>query len=679
MTPNSTSTRQLRILPKLRQIQEQHGYLKREDLEEFSKDSGIPLYRLQEVASFFPHFRLTPARAVTVGVCQSLACHLAGAANTLEGLRSLECKDVGVEGVSCLGRCDRAPAVRIAVNDDRTPGEVKEYEGYYLGRDIDEFKEIVRESVATKALPAGADRDSVRDGRYPSADWMIDPYKGRISDYAAVRKVVAARNEYLEREARALDDAVERTKEQLGLSADTNLEKVRNDLRAAKRNGEDAAPFPKWIKNLPDWVKNVFTQLEDANLRGMGGAGWPAARKWRDVRRGVAETRRRGSDQRAFVVVNGDESEPGTFKDRELLLHFPHLVLEAVILAGLVTEATEGFIFIRHEYSEQIAACEAEIRRAEAMGLCGTTASVLGRAFPVSVFVSPGGYVCGEQSALLEAMSDRRGEPRNLPPRPETNGLDDRPTLLSNVETFAWAPYILLNGGETYARLGSKPWKGRRFFSVCGDVERPGVYEAPIGLTLRELIFSKEYCNGIARSGKLKAIAPSGPSGGFLPIRLKAGAGLPRSHTDKKEWRELADRRGFNPLAQELDILDLELELDLFRALSPTGALGAGIIVYAEGRDMAEQAVNALEFFRSESCGKCVPCRVGSQKLTNLGNNLLGRRIAAAEWRDGLSAIVDGLGEAMMRTSICGLGPSVPIPLRTLVELFRDDLANHLT
>src|SRR5947209_20378184 len=164
----------------------------------------------------------------------------------------------------------------------------------------------------------------------------------------------------------------------------------------------------------------------------MGGAGVWAFQKWRDVRQARGDAK--------YCVVNADESEPGTFKDRELLLRTPHLVIEAVILAAIITRATEGFIFIRHEYPEQIDACRAEIQRAEELGVCGPNALLLGRPFPISVFVSPGGYICGEQSALIEAMSDRRGEPRNMPPKLETNGLDDRPTLVSKVETFAWGP-----------------------------------------------------------------------------------------------------------------------------------------------------------------------------------------------------------------------------------------------
>jgi formate dehydrogenase beta subunit len=639
MTLHSLSTGRYRILPELRRIQGKHGYLDRNELKRFSSDSGIPLYRLHAVASFFPHFRLTPAPAVTVKVCRDTACHLAGAASTLEQLGSLESKEEGkevrVEGVSCLGRCDRAPAVCIAVH--QAPGEApaQEREFYYLGRNTGDLERIVRACVDCKTSPPEADRDAGRP-RYPSSGWMIDPYAAGGREYDVAKKFAAASHGEQHRER------------------------------------ETSGKTPRWIDA-------IFTELDDAGLRGMGGAGQSAKEKWRDVRDAVAEARRRQTDDRAFIVVNGDESEPATFKDRELLLHFPHLVVEGVILAGLVTGATEGFIFIRHEYHEQIAACEAEIRRAESIGVCGAIASVLGRPFPVSVFVSPGGYICGEQSALIEAMSGRRGEPRNLPPKLETNGLDDRPTLVSNVETFAWVPYVLINTGKKYASLGVNGRKGRRFFSVCGDVERPGVYEVPMGLTLRELICGDEYCQGIAGGRKLKAVAPSGPSGGFLPARLTDPGGQPRDGRTEKAWQQLASRRGFDPGARDLDILDLELELDLFRALSPTHMLGAGLVIYAEGRDMAEQAVNSLEFYRNESCGKCVPCRVGSQKLANLGTNLLAGNIDAARWSGELLPLVQELSEVVGLSSICGLGRSLPMPLGTVIEYFGEDLARHLT
>jgi NADH:ubiquinone oxidoreductase subunit F (NADH-binding) len=396
------------------------------------------------------------------------------------------------------------------------------------------------------------------------------------------------------------------------------------------------------------------------------------------VRDAIRRARLRRGDSRGFVVVNGDESEPGTFKDRELLLHTPHVIVEGVIIAGLITGATQGFIYIRHEYMEQVDACRNAILRAEQLGLCGRDTSAIGRSFNVAVFVSPGGYICGEQSALIEAMSDRRGEPRNLPPKLETNGLIDLPTIVSNVETYGWMPYIVLKGGKDYASLGQNTWMGRRLFSISGDVKRPGVYEVPMGMTLRELIHGEKYCQGIVDDRKLKAFAPSGPSGGFLPAKLTVRSGLPRDHVNNKAWIELAKRRGFDPAAQELDILDLELELNLFRALSPTQALGAGLVVYAEGRDMAAEAVNSMEFYRNESCGKCVPCRLGSQKMVSLGTNLIAGKIDADRWKGELLPMMNDLSKAIELASICGLGRSVPVPLRAVTRFFEADVNQHL-
>jgi formate dehydrogenase beta subunit len=586
------------ILPALQRIQGEFGYLQREALEQLAKDSEIPLYRLQAVASFFPHFQLTPPRKVTLRVCRDMACRMAGSEELLSDLTASAGNEVTVQGASCLGRCDRAPAACVAVQ-----GAAQE--SYLLGRSLEDLKEIVAAAGHDTLPPHDADATLAVD----MASWRIDPYAGGARDYRVVWKALADRDASLEAAVRIL-------KSQSGWDV-SRLEQFR--LGAIRQRQVTFSMEPEvidavlawqtesdWAEGhtLGGWADQFLDELKEADLRGMGGAGVPATQKWRDVRDAVRTARRRSADDRAFIIVNGDESEPGTFKDRELLLRMPHLIVESVILAGLITEATQGFIYIRHEYAEQIEACRAEIRRVERFGLCGEVASTLGRPFPISVFVSPGGYICGEQSALIEAMSDRRAEPRNSPPKIETNGLDDLPTLVSNVETFAWTPFILSQGGKAYAGEGVNGWKGRRIFSVSGDVKRPGVFEVPMGLSLRELICGEEYCQGVAEDRALKAIAPSGPSGGFLPARLTAPSGLPRDHVKNKSWQALAARRGFDPSATELDVLDLELELNLFRALSPTQSLGAGIVVYAEGRDMVQEAVNATEFFRNESCGK---------------------------------------------------------------------------
>lgn len=668
VTPVATSHRAA-LVPALQRIQHEHGYLPREALEDYSAKSGVPLYQLQAVASFFPHFQLTSPKKIVLRVCRDMACHMAGAGAMIRELQALAGDDVAVEGVSCLGRCDRAPAACVSAAEGG-------HEHYFLGRSAEELKGVIAACLGD--TPPEPDTDAAHDAWH--ADSAIDPYTGDTPAYTAVQRVIAARDASLDAAANLVKEKFDRALRKVEQFRMGAVSQLRVDFTLDE---EVTRAVREWLTDegwaqgpgLGGWSDALLAELKTADLRGMGGAGIPAAQKWSDVRDAVRTARRRETDDRAFIVVNGDESEPATFKDRELLLRTPHLVVEGVILAGLLTGASEGFIFIRHEYAEQIEACRAEIRRAEQLGVCGENASMLGRSFPVSVFVSPGGYICGEQSALIEAMSDRRGEPRNLPPKLETNGLDDLPTLVSNVETFAWAPFILLHGGQTYAELGANGWKGRRLFSVSGDVKRPGVYEVPMGMTLRELIHGEQYCQGIVGDRALKAFAPSGPSGGFLPAKLSAGKGLPRDHANNKSWQALAARHGFDPAAVELDILDLELELALFRAISPTQALGAGLVVYAEGRDMAEQAVNAMEFFRNESCGKCVPCRLGSQKLVSLGAGILEGKVSAASWQDELLPLFGELGRAIELASICGLGRSVPVPLRTVANFFPDDLA----
>ena len=660
------------LVPALLEIQQKHGFLKREALEEYSRQADVPLHRLQEVASFFPHFKLTPPPKVVMRICRDMACAMAGSRDILSKLQALHHADAAVEGVSCLGRCDRAPAACVSM-----PGI--EHESYYLGRSEADLQRVL-ESCLSGTAPEG-DRDAGHAGRY--ADWMVDPYAGRPPDYAGVRAAVLARDASIGHAADSLAATNNWTPRQSDYFRLAAVQQMRVDFDVTPELEEAVKCWETetgWAKgrDLGGWQEALLAELDEATLRGMGGAGIPAVQKWRDVRDAVRKARLAGKDDRAFIVVNGDESEPATFKDRELLLRTPHLIVEGVIIAGLITEATQGFIFIRHEYQEQIEACREEIRRAEQLGVCGAQAPALGRPFPVSVFVSPGGYICGEQSALIEAMSDHRGEPRNLPPKLETNGLQDLPTLVSNVETYAWAPFICLKGGKTYASCGVNGWRGRRFFSVSGDVNRPGVYEVPMGLTLRELIEGEQYCQGITGNRKLKAIAPSGPSGGFLPARLTAGAGLPKRYAEKKSWKPLAARRGFDPNTDTLDIMDMELELDLFRELSPSQALGAGLVVYAEDRDIAEQAVYSMEFFRNESCGKCVPCRLGSQKFASLGAHLMSGAISAPEWTDTILPLMGELGSAIALASICGLGRSVPQPLATLTSLFEDDVKAHL-
>jgi formate dehydrogenase beta subunit len=603
------------IVQRLHEIQERDRYLTRDAMVELADELGVKLRHLHEVASFFPHFRLTEPPASEVLVCRDMACHLNGApaletelGRRLSGLRP---DRVRVDGASCLGQCDRAPAVRVNDRDCslRDPAEIAGL-----------VKALAEEEVAQrKATPPGQPRGMSAlkiPGHGPSSDpsgWRIDIYRGRPT----------------------------------------------YDVLRNKSDGFSPAA--------------ILKVLDDSGLLGTGGPGQRAGKKWAEVLRAPGS--------RKYVVCNGDESEPGTFKDRELLLHVPHLIIEGMVFGALVVGATQGYVYLRHEYEGPIASMRAAIRDAYEQGVLGRPSAITGKRFDLEVFVSPGGYICGEQTALIEAIEGHRGEPRNRPPELQVKGLHDMPTLLNNVETFAWVPSILADDGIAFLEDGTNGGKGRRFFSVSGDVAEPGVFEVPIGTTLGELI---GLAGGLPRG--LKAIATSGPSGGFLPRRIpisKLGDGFRAKLSGMN--RALAEKVSEN--AADVDVLDLELDVQVFRALdspparvldSPQGRvgimLGAGIVVYGEGRDMVDQALNCSRFYRAESCGKCVPCRKGTQRIVEISERLDQARGEAHAFSTN-SELASELRSAMAQASICGLGQVASNPLLTAINLFPDDFA----
>jgi formate dehydrogenase beta subunit len=363
----------------------------------------------------------------------------------------------------------------------------------------------------------------------------------------------------------------------------------------------------------------LIAALKDAGLRGMGGAGFPAGRKWDLV--AAEETAPK------YVICNADESEPGTFKDREVLATQPHLVLEGMLLGMLAIGAEEGWVFIRHEYGPEEHVIRREIEHLRELGLVGPDAGGSGRRLSVEVFTSPGGYILGEESALIECMEGHRGEPRNKPPFPGTYGLHGKPTLMNSVETFAHVPVIAVRGAPWWNAQGRGDHAGLKFFAVSGHVERPGVYCVPMGTTVRELL---DLAGGVAGGLRLGAIQPGGASSNFI-----------------------------GP-----DRLDVELD---FRTLQEAGSmLGSGaLVVMAEGTDLLAAAVNVLRFFRDESCGKCVPCRVGSGKAHIILDGVLGAGGGPAE----VDGDVRDLAEVMRRTSICGLGQVALGPVMSVLGL----------
>ena len=372
----------------------------------------------------------------------------------------------------------------------------------------------------------------------------------------------------------------------------------------------------------------------------MGGAGFPAGRKWDMVAAQEATPK--------YVICNADESEPGTFKDRQILATQPHLVLEGMLLGMLAIGAEEAWVFIRHEYGPEEQVIRAEIEHLRTQGLIGptvltgNTGAGTSRRLNVEVFTSPGGYILGEESALLECMEGHRGEPRNKPPFPASFGLHGKPTLMNSVETFAHVPVIALRGADWWNAQGA-PSKtgathtGLKFFAVSGHVERPGVYCVPMGTTARELL---ALAGGVAGIRELGAIQPGGASSNFIgPAQL-------------------------------------DVELD-FATLQAAGSmLGSGaMVVMAKGTDLLAAAVNVLRFFRDESCGKCVPCRVGSAKSHLMLTDLLAGGGGPAD----VNADVRELIDVMRRTSICGLGQVALGPVASVLKLSARQDSNGAT
>jgi formate dehydrogenase beta subunit len=369
----------------------------------------------------------------------------------------------------------------------------------------------------------------------------------------------------------------------------------------------------------------IVATLKESELRGMGGAGFPTGDKWEIVAAQKPSPK--------YTVCNADESEPGTFKDRQILAEQPHLVLEGMLLGMLVTGSEEGWVFIRHEYGpeEEVLRAELDVLRSER--LLGDDVLGSGRRLQVEIFTSPGGYILGEESALLECMEGHRGEPRNKPPFPGLYGLYGKPTLMNSVETFADVPIILERGAEWWKGQGVNGATGLKFFAVSGHVERPDVYCVRAGSTARDLI---ELAGGVTEGREVGAIQPGGASSNFL------GPG------------------------------ELDMPLD-WKPLQEAGSmLGSGaVIVLAEGTDVLAAGTNVLRFFRNESCGKCVPCRVGSAKAYAMLSDLLEQGGGVEDVPDEITQ----LEETLRKTSICGLGQVALGPVLSVIGMDRGGAA----
>jgi NADH:ubiquinone oxidoreductase subunit F (NADH-binding)/NADH:ubiquinone oxidoreductase subunit E len=515
------------LIEYLHRLNDDQRCLREGHLVALARLMNLPMVEVFEVASFYHHFEVVKddaeVAALTVRVCDSISCEMAGARGLLDKLPGLLGADVRVVPVPCVGRCEHAPVavVHQRAVDHATPATVQD---------------AVAKGQTEAVLPSHIDFDA----------------------YCA----------------------------------------------------EGGYALPKALAQGQRDAESVLTTLEASGLRGLGGAGFPAGRKWRIVR-GFAAPR--------LLAVNIDEGEPGTFKDRTYLESDPHRFLEGILVAAQVVGIDAVYIYLRDEYHGCRQLLETELAKLQANPPCPLPHIELRR--------GAGAYVCGEESAMIESIEGKRGEPRLRPPYIAEVGLFGRPTLEHNFETLHWVRDIVEKGADWFTSFGRHGRKGLRSFSVSGRVRQPGVKLAPAGITLRELV--DEYCGGMAPGHTLYGYLPGGASGGILPASLA----------------------------------DVPLDFD---TLQPHGCFigSAAVIVFSEQDRARDVALNAMRFFAHESCGQCTPCRVGTDKAVQL--------MQAPHWDQ---ATLDDLNRVMVDASICGLGQAAPNPVRCVQQYFPQEVA----
>lgn len=519
------------LIEHLHTVQDRFGCLSLRHLRALSHWMNLPMAAVYETATFYAHFDIVregdaPPALITIRVCDSLSCQLAGAQSLHAALTAAHVpSDVRVIRAPCMGRCEEAPVVEIGHR--------------HLGH----------------ATPAAVQDVLDSCDLHPQG-----PTWQRLSDYRS------------EGGYALLDHA---------------------------RNGKIG-------------FDELSRLVEASGLRGLGGAGFPTFRKWQFVR---AEPAPR------YVVINADEGEPGTFKDRFYLEQAPHRFLEGALVSAWAVEACAIYVYLRDEYPALHQVLRDAIGELEAAGLAEPGFIVMRR--------GAGAYICGEESALIESLEGKPGKPRHRPPFVAQKGLFDRPTLVNNVETVYWIPLLYQRGAAWFADQGRNGRKGLRSFSVSGRVTRPGVHLTPAGITLRELV--DEYCGGMLKGHALLAYLPGGASGGILPAS-KA---------------------------------DIPLDFD---TLQPYGCFigSAAVIVVSDKDDLRAVARNLMAFFADESCGQCTPCRVGTEKMLAL--------LARDEWD---AEQLGRLAQVMQDASICGLGQAAPNPVLGLLRYFPKQLAQQ--
>lgn len=374
--------------------------------------------------------------------------------------------------------------------------------------------------------------------------------------------------------------------------------------------------------------KDVITLMKESGLRGRGGAGFPTGMKWDFAARAV-------SDQK-YVVCNADEGDPGAFMDRSVLEGDPHAVLEAMAIAGYAIGASQGYIYVRAEYPIAVQRLQIAINQARDYGLLGSGIFGTGFQFDVEIRLGAGAFVCGEETALLASIEGHRGEPRPKPPFPANKGVFGQPTIINNVETLANIPQIILNGSQWFAGMGTEKSKGTKVFALGGKINNTGLVEVPMGTTLREIV--EEIGGGIPKGKKFKAAQTGGPSGGCIPAAY----------------------------------LDTAIDYESLAAIGSMMGSG-GLIVMDEDTCMVDIARYFLDFTVDESCGKCVPCRIGTKRMLEILE-----RIVEGKGEEGDIEKLEALANSIRKTALCGLGQTAPNPVLSTLKYFRHEYEAHI-
>lgn len=374
--------------------------------------------------------------------------------------------------------------------------------------------------------------------------------------------------------------------------------------------------------------QGVIDEIKISGLRGRGGGGFPTHQKWQFVHDAKGDMK--------YVICNADEGDPGAFMDRSILESDPHAVVEGMTIAAYAVGARQGYVYVRAEYPLAVKRLRTAIRQAERNGLLGENIAGTGFSFNIDLRLGAGAFVCGEETALLNSIEGDRGTPRPRPPFPAISGLEGKPTLINNVETFANVPHILLHGGEEFASIGTEKSKGTKVFAITGKIENTGLIEVPMGITLREIVY--DIGGGIPGGRQFKAVQTGGPSGGCIPEEL------------------------------------LDTPVD-YENLSRIGSImgSGGLIVMDEASNMVDVAKFFMEFCMDESCGKCAPCRVGTTKIYQILKKFSERKATEEDL-----AMLEELCEMVSRTSLCGLGKTAPNPVITSLKYFRHEYLERM-